>query len=164
MEKQRKIITMLCAALLFWGGSHTALAETKSIDANNVLNIDRPHIASQDEMRAKALLTKAVSYVQDNGLSAVEDFSKDDQFIDNELYVFALNTKGIFLASGGSSVSLVGSNVSNTVDTQGKPFFQQMIDTAANDKVDMIEYFWNNPVDRSGDPNVLFIRVLKISS
>ncbi|WP_226983345.1 MULTISPECIES: cache domain-containing protein [Vibrio] len=156
MENKPKIILVISTLFLVLMNINIVFAKNNNIEAINVLNTTLPYSESPREIRVKVLLTKAVDHIKNQGVEAVVDFSKQEKFIDKDLYVFALNTSGTFLASGGASVSLVGSNVTNTLDTHGKPFFQQMIDTAANDKVNAIEYYWTNPVERGGEPKRTF--------
>src|SRR5690554_5264352 len=66
---------------------------------------------SASELRAEALLARAARHIQAHGRDAAADFSSKPDFIDRDLYVFALDMDGVMLASGGWSVSLVGQNV-----------------------------------------------------
>ena len=90
-------------------------------------NTDTPPIVTPAAQRAMALLDKAVEHIQLDGAEAVGDFANQARFTDNELYVYALDMDGVFLASGGSSAVLVGDNVKSTADMYGKLFFQDMI-------------------------------------
>jgi len=117
-------------------------------------------IISADEQRVIQLLDKAVKHIQDKGPGAVSDFDSKAEFIDNELYVFALRVDGLFLASGGSSMVLKGELVWNTPDAVGQAFFHRIIEKALSDGKGTVTYFWTNPVSRNNKPkHTLFKRV-----
>ncbi|CAH6876068.1 conserved hypothetical protein [Vibrio chagasii] len=122
----------------------------------NVLDISEPHVVSEAERRAKTLLAKAVIHVQTEGDESVKDFMSDPEYIDGELYVFALAIDGQFLASGGSSMVLVGDSVLDTQDVYGNPFFREMITKAVHNGFGEVEYHWTNPTDRMGEPKTTF--------
>ena len=73
--------------------------------------------------RAEALLDRAEAFYRDNGQRAHAAFSRSGEFRDGPLYVYVLDLAGNFLASGGSSVTLIGRNVRDMPDARGKPFF-----------------------------------------
>ncbi|MCY9862965.1 cache domain-containing protein [Vibrio coralliirubri] len=127
--------------------------ETKPV---NVLEISEPHVVSDAERRAKTLLAKAVVHVQKEGDDSVKDFMSDAEYIDGELYVFALGIDGQFLASGGSSMVLVGDSVLDTQDVYGNPFFREMITKAVHKGFGQVKYHWTNPTDRMGEPKTTF--------
>ena len=122
----------------------------------NVLDISEPHVVSDAERRAKTLLAKAVVHVQKDGDESVKDFMSDPEYIDGELYVFALGIDGQFLASGGSSMVLVGDSVLDTQDVYGNPFFREMITKAVHNGFGEVKYHWTNPTDRMGEPKTTF--------
>ncbi|MEZ9909449.1 cache domain-containing protein [Vibrio sp. 10N.261.51.A3] len=128
----------------------------KEIKPVNVLDISEPHVVSDAERRAKILLAKAVVHVQKEGDDSVKDFMSDAEYIDGELYVFALGIDGQFLASGGSSMVLVGDSVLDTQDVYGNPFFREMITKAVHKGFGEVKYHWTNPTDRMGEPKTTF--------
>ena len=101
------------------------------------------HVDSESE-RAQALLGRAVAYYQANNDAAFATFSSQGEFIDGDLYVYVLDTDGVMQASGGSSSALIGRNVSNMKDSEGKPFFKEMIASAKASGFGMVEYHWLN--------------------
>ncbi len=119
-----------------------------------------PHVISDEERRTTALLNKAVSHIEKKGRAGLNDFSKLQKFTDRELYVFALDTDGVFLVSGGASLVLIGSNVSQNIDMYGKPFFREMIDKAVSFGHGMVEYHWSNPIDSQGEPKRTLFRLV----
>lgn len=105
-------------------------------------------VANPDIARTEALLDKAEAFYRENGQRAHAAFSRSGEFQDGELYVYVLDPAGNFLASGGSSVNLIGRNVRNMPDARGKPFFREILDGARTRRNGLVEYHWLNP--RSG--------------
>jgi cytochrome c len=113
---------------------------------------------SDVERRAAALLDRAVAHVEAKGEAGTADFNHGPAFIDRDLYVYALRTDGTFLASGGDSAALVGQNVLNETDLNGRPFFREIIDQARGFGSGRVEYRWFNPADSRGRPKVALFR------
>lgn len=117
-----------------------------------------PVIRSDLERRAETLLEIAVQHVRDKGEAGAKDFSRQSVFVDRDLYVFALRTDGMFIASGGASAALVGQNVLDETDSDGKPFFREMVDIAMKEGAGRVEYRWFNPADSRGEPKLTLFR------
>lgn len=100
---------------------------------------------SEDEAaKAKALLTDAVNYYKENGDKALAVFSRQGPFVRDDLYVFAINTNGIMLASGGPSVMLIGRDIMNSIDDELKPKFQQALSMPPGDEILEADYPWGS--------------------
>ncbi|QSV15305.1 cache domain-containing protein [Photobacterium ganghwense] len=149
---------MIKTMSLAWKGSMALLIlAVAAIAWANTAEVE--HVLSKDERRAMVLLNKAVRHIEQQGVDAVTDFNANPNFIDKELYVYALRVDGRFLASGGSSTVLAGDTVLDTVDVFGKPFFREMIQTAVEAGKGVIEYHWTNPTDSRGEAKrTFFIR------
>lgn len=106
---------------------------------------------AQETARSKALLNKAVSFYREHKDSALPVFSRQGEFIDQELYVYVVNTQGVLLASGGPSVILVGREISNLLDQNLKTAFHQAL-TAPEGEVHEADYRWVNPDDGKVEP------------
>tara|TARA_R110001583_G_scaffold195000_1_gene368431 strand:- start:45849 stop:46748 length:900 start_codon:yes stop_codon:yes gene_type:complete len=104
--------------------------------------------------RANALLERAAEHVRKNGVMGVDAFSREAQFIDRDLYVYALDMSGRFLASGGASAVLIGQNVLTETDLDGRPFFSEMLEMAKASDHGRIEYHWFNPADSKSEPKL----------
>jgi len=113
---------------------------------------------SDVERRAATLLNRAVAHVETRGETGTADFNHGPEFIDRDLYVYALRTDGTFLASGGDSAALIGQNVLNETDLNGRPFFREIIDQARGFGSGRVEYRWFNPADSRGRPKVALFR------
>lgn len=97
--------------------------------------------------RAKALLSKAVSAYKQDGDKAFAAFSRQGEFVDGELYVFVVDSKGTMLASGGPSVVLIGRNISTTLDPSLQQQFAQALKSPESGKVQQADYRWKNWAD-----------------
>lgn len=111
-----------------------------------------------DEARSQRLLDKAVAHYTKVGEQALADFNRSAEFVDRELYVYVVGMDGTMLASGGSSVALVGRNVATMRDASGKPFFRELLDKAAAEGSGRVEYRWLNRVDGREEPKVTLFR------
>ncbi|TVU65899.1 cache domain-containing protein [Vibrio echinoideorum] len=154
-----RIILIGCAVFAVISGIGLRAEHSETAKENepvNVLDISEPHVVSDAERRAKTLLAKAVIHVQKDGDESVSDFMSDPEYTDGELYVFALGIDGQFLASGGSSMVLVGDSVLDTQDVYGNPFFREMITKAVHNGFGEVQYHWTNPTDRMGEPKTTF--------
>lgn len=109
---------------------------------------------------AKAMLEKAVTLVQQEGMSkASAAFNqKKGNFIHNDLYVFAVNlNSGKFEAMGINPV-MTGSDARKLVDVQGKPLVEEMIALARKQGEGSVRYTWTNPVTNAIEKKETFIR------
>lgn len=110
-----------------------------------IMGIGAVQAQDDDEAaKAKALLTDAVNYYKENGDKALAVFSRQGPFVRDGLYVFAINTNGIMLASGGPSVMLIGRDVMNSIDDELKPKFQQALSMPPGDEILEADYPWGS--------------------
>ncbi|MHB9800163.1 cache domain-containing protein [Pseudomonas sp. MT3] len=100
--------------------------------------------APAEAKRAQALLNKAVTYYEKEGDKAFAAFSRQGEFIDGDLYVFVVDSKGTMLASGGPSVVLIGRDVSTTLDPALREQFAKALAEPASGKVKQADYRWKN--------------------
>ncbi len=115
-------------------------AKAEKVDKANTLTANAALLARTDK-----LLNKAVEHVKANGADSVRDFTRLAKFIDKELYVYALDTNGKFLASGGDSEALSGTNVLSYTDANGKQFFRELVKKAVENNDGEVKYHWFNP-------------------
>jgi len=110
--------------------------------------------------RTQALLDRAEQRVRDKGEQAMATFSQAGEFQDGDLYVYVLGMDGQFIASGGSSSALIGRNVREMTDSDGRPFFRQILDGAKAASSGTVEYRWFNPVRNRSEPKIAAYRVV----
>jgi hypothetical protein len=103
------------SALLLIGAAGPVLAAS---DAQAVST--HSHATVDDAQRAQALLARAVSAYSKDPKRALVDFSMVGPYRDGDLYVYVVGENGVLRASGGSSVTLVGRDVRELKDADGK--------------------------------------------
>lgn len=121
----------------------------KIIGVITVLFFYIPAVMAQDALpsEAKAMARKAMSYIQKHGkVAAFAEFNntKSEEFIDRDLYVFALDRKGVFLAHP-IRPSFVGQNVMDLQDVEGNYFIRKFFDIETEG---WVAYQWSHPVTR----------------
>ena len=122
--------------------------------AQIALRADAAMADAVDAARAEALLQHAVAHYKGVKDSALTDFDRKGEFVDGELYVYVISTKGVMLASGGPSSALIGRDVTDFQDATGKPFFREILDKAKANESGAVEYYWLNPVDNKMQPKL----------
>lgn len=103
---------------------------------------------------AQALVQKAVAYVKEVGPEkALEEFSNPaGKFVDGEDYLSIYSPEGVVLGHGANK-ALIGKNIKDLKDSQGKLFIQEFITKA--DKpgaTGWVEYYWTNPSSKKIEP------------
>lgn len=109
---------------------------------------------------ARSLFEQAVKYMQDNGAErAFAAFNNQKgKFVRKDLYVFVIDDKGVYHASGAAPEALVGLNVLDTTDAAGNPLFRQMIDATRQADEATVRYMWLNRVTNKIEPKVSYVR------
>lgn len=133
MNKLLKSLTLCIFALSF---STTVLAAEKG---------------SAEE--ATALVKKAVAYLNANGKEkAFAEFSNPTgSFVDRDLYIMASDLHGMTLAHGANP-KLVGKNMFELKDADGKFFVKSMNETAQTKGKGWNDYKWPNPITKAIEP------------
>ncbi len=132
----KSTLSLLVAALL----ASTAVAPLATAAENPT-----PAASStSDAARAQALLERAVAHYRVTGENAFAAFHRAGEFQDGEIYVYVLGSDGVMLTSGGSSSALIGRNVRDLRDAEGKIFIREILETAAAKGSGVVEYRWLN--------------------
>jgi signal transduction histidine kinase len=108
---------------------------------------------------AKALVEKGVAYIQANGQEkAFAEFTDTKgKFIDRDLYIFVVDFNGLTLAHGGNP-KLVGKDMSELKDSDGKFFIKAFIELAKTKGSGWVDYKWQNPVTKNIEPKSTYIQ------
>ncbi len=114
--------------------------------------------ASSEAERTKALLDSAEAYLREQGDPALASLSRAGDFQDGELYVYVIDTAGNFLASAGTSNSLIGRNVRDLTDSNGRYFIREILDGAKTKSSGRVDYRWFNPVHGKSEPKTASYR------
>ncbi|MEH6800698.1 MAG: cache domain-containing protein [Pseudomonadales bacterium] len=115
---------------------------------------------SQEEARAKRLLNEAIEYYRSHGDDAMAAFSRQGRFVQDDLYVYVINTDGVMLASGGPSANLIGRDVGAALnDDLNKPL-KEALSLPETGEMHAADYRWMNWSDgREERKRVLFQRL-----
>ncbi len=124
---KRRAILLMCLALISFPTSAANERATKE--------------------EAIAFVNRAMAYIKANSKEkALAEFNDPKgTFIDRELYVVALDLQGNVLAHGANH-KLVGKNLMQIRDLDGKYFVQEQIEIANKKGSGWTEFRWNNPV------------------
>jgi cytochrome c len=109
--------------------------------------------------QAKKLVEKAVAYVKANGEEkALKEFNNPNgEFVKGDLYVFALDPKGVLLANVNLP-KLVGTNVYNAPDSKGKLHRKEMVDLASSQGSGWVEYNQLNPKTKKDEAKISYVQ------
>jgi cytochrome c len=101
--------------------------------------------AGSETDEAKGLVEKALAYYQTNGKEkALKEFNTPgNQFVKGELYVFAYDMTGTIIAHP-INPKLVGMNVLETPDVDGKLFRKDIITLAKKSGTGWVDYKYKN--------------------
>ena len=106
------------------------------------------------------LFEQAVKYMDANGperaFAAFND--RKGEFVRKDLYVFVIDDKGVYHASGAAPEALVGLTVLNTTDAAGNPLFREMIDRTRVSPEATVRYMWLNRATNKVEPKVSYVR------
>ena len=107
---------------------------------------------------AKALAEKAIAEIKAVGPEkAFEAFSaKDGKWQDRDLYVFANSYDGTTLAHGANK-ALVGKNLLDMKDANGKQFLKEMTDLAKAKGSGWVDYLWTSPQTKKTEPKSTYV-------
>lgn len=98
---------------------------------------------------AVALVKKAIVYLKKNGQEAAfaEFNNPQGRFVEKDMYIFVTGANLTMLAHGANQ-RLVGKNLVDLKDADGKPFGRMMFETANNKGSGWVDYKWPNPVHK----------------
>jgi cytochrome c len=102
--------------------------------------------ASSEADEAKGMVEKAVASYQANGKEkALKEFNTPgNQFVKGELYIFVYDMTGTIIAHPINQ-KLVGMNVLNTPDVDGKFYRKEIIELAKTPGTGWVDYKYKNP-------------------
>jgi hypothetical protein len=105
----------------------------------------------------EAFVKGAVDYARANGKEkALAEFTdQNGEFKRGELYVYACDFEGNVLAHGGDP-SLVGRNLIDYTDLNGKKAIQELVETARSGS-GWVSYTWENPQTKQEQPKLGYV-------
>ena len=106
-------------------------------------------MSTRDIEDAKRWVEKAVAFYKASGkrIALAEYTNPNGQFVQDEMYIYALNPRGTMLAHGVND-KYVGQNFMDVKDASGKKFIQEIINSARSKDSGWVEYEWYNPVTK----------------
>ncbi|MBK8508415.1 MAG: cache domain-containing protein [Candidatus Competibacteraceae bacterium] len=106
---------------------------------------------------AQALVKKAIAHIQSVGPEkAYADFTgKKLDFVNKDLYVFVNEIKGNTLAHGANE-KLVGKNMLDLKDVDGKAFLNEISEKAKVQSSFSVDYKFTDPVTKKILPKTIF--------
>lgn len=108
---------------------------------------------------AKAMVDAAVEHVKKVGPDqAFKDFTNKEKkaWQKKDLYVFAYNSEGVNMAHGAND-KLVGKNLIDLKDPNGKPLIRELRDTAQKGG-GWVEYDWPHPQSKKIESKISYTR------
>jgi signal transduction histidine kinase len=108
---------------------------------------------------AKRWVDTAVAFYRASGkrIALAEYTNPNGQFVQDEMYIYALNPKGTMLAHGVNE-KFVGEEFIDIKDYDGKEFIKEIIDIANREGSGWVTYKWYNPVTKEVLPKTVFFR------
>ena len=135
-----------------------ALALTAALGADAATPAANATANAVDVERAQYLLQRAVALYKEIKDLALAHFSPQGEFVDDELYVYVISSKGVLLASGGKTSSVIGTNGADQQDAVGKLFVREMLDKARTKGSGTVEYHWLNPFTNKTERKVAYFQ------
>jgi cytochrome c len=110
---------------------------------------------------AKAMVEAAIAHIKKVGNDkAFDDFTKDkSNWVNKDLYVFVFDFEANWKAHGANE-KLVGRNLLNLKDQNGKEFVKEMVQVASTKGEGWVDYDWTSPATKKvEDKSTLVKRV-----
>lgn len=114
---------------------------------NNVVAVGY-YVPRGSPEEARDLLKRATAALRANPSQALEEFNKPNgRFTHHDLYVFAVGLNDGKFHAMGANPGLVGLDVKDLKNAEGKPIIQDMINIAKEKGSGEYEYSWRNPAN-----------------
>jgi len=115
-----------------------------------------------DKKECIAKCEAAAKIINEQGVDAAvaEINKKDGQFVSTVTYVFMQKMDGTMIAHP-MKASLVGKNLIDLKDSEGKEFFKEMIKVAKESGSGWVDYMWPKPGEEKPSPKTSY--VLKVN-
>ena len=115
----------------------------------------------KSQQKAKNWVSKAIAFYKASGkeIALAEFTNPKGPFIQDEMYIFVLDPKGIMIAHGVNE-KYIGKDFIDLKDSTGKSFIREIINAANVNGSGWIDYQWYNPVTKeTKNKSVYFERV-----
>jgi cytochrome c len=111
--------------------------------------------------QAKAMIEKADQFLKAHGKEAAYAAftGKTNGFAEGDIYIFVVDYEGMTLAHGGNA-KLVGKNMFNLRDSDGKTFIQEMVGKAQKGG-GWVDYKWVNPQSKKIELKTTLVKAIE---
>jgi len=108
---------------------------------------------------ATAMVKKGVAAIKGAGASADKIYkevnSKDPKWVDRDLYLVVYGLDGTVRAHGANA-KLVGENLIDMLDIDGKPYVKERVDLAKSKGTFWQDYKFTNPTSKKIEPKSMY--------
>ena len=110
---------------------------------------------------AQAMVKKGVAFIKASGKDKgyAEISTKGGQFSDRDLYLTVYGLDGTVRAHGANE-KMIGKNLIDLKDVDGKPFVKERIDLATSKGTFWQDYKFTNPVSKKIEPKSMYCEKL----
>ncbi|HEY4068753.1 MAG TPA: cache domain-containing protein [Burkholderiaceae bacterium] len=115
--------------------------------------------ATKDD--ATSMVKKGVAFIKANGKEKgyAEISNKEGQFVHDDLYLTVYGVDGGVRAHGANA-KMIGKNLIDLKDVDGKPFVKERVDMAATKSSFWQDYKFTNPVSKKIEPKSMYCEKL----
>ncbi|MBK8167438.1 MAG: cache domain-containing protein [bacterium] len=115
--------------------------------------------ADDPQQEAKALVESAAAFLKANGKEATlaEMNKAGGQFVKGDLYVFAYDLTATIVAHP-KNPKLVGKNLMEVPDTDGKQFRKEIVETAKASGFGWVDYKYLNPESKKVEAKTTYLQ------
>lgn len=106
---------------------------------------------------ARDWVNNAKSFYKASGkrIALAEFTNPNGMFTQEEMYIYVLSSGGTMLAHGINE-KFVGEEFIDLMDSDGKKFIKEIVDTANRDGKGWVEYKWYHPVTKKWLPKIAY--------
>ena len=103
----------------------------------------------KSRLKAKLWVSRAIDFYKSSGREiAIAEFTNPKgPFVQEEMYIFILDTNGIMIAHGINE-KYIGKNFIDIQDPTGRSFVREIIESTRENGCGWVDYQWFNPVTR----------------
>lgn len=106
---------------------------------------------------AKHWVEQAIQFYKTSGkrIALAEFTNPNGMFVQDEMYIYALNAKGTMLAHGVNE-KFVGEEFMGLMDSDGKTFIKEIVEGANAQGNGWVEYKWYHPITKKWLPKIAY--------
>lgn len=115
--------------------------------------------AAATEKDAIALVDKGAAFIKAKGKDEMikRIAAKDPEFVQPELYLFMCDLKTGVLVAHPMNPALIGKDLTDVPDVNGKAFRREIIELAAKSGKGWVDYAYKNPTNGKIEPKTTYI-------